>query len=72
MTKPRYEIRERMVSPKGEGDFPKYEDKSYIVWDNKERKEVNAVSTREAAEQRIETRKKYNRRRKRLRVEEDR
>jgi hypothetical protein len=63
VTRPRYEIISRVVSPKGEGAFPEHHDMAYVVIDNETGNEINCVSTREAAEERVEIRKEYNRRR---------
>jgi hypothetical protein len=67
LTRPRYEIIERVVSPKGEGAYPDFHDVAYVVYDHKLGLEVNVKATHEAAEEAIETRKKSNRRRKNAR-----
>lgn len=60
----RYTIKERLVSDYGQGAFPKHRAVSYVVVDNKSGHEVNALSTRGAAEAAIEARKKRLRKRK--------
>lgn len=60
----RYQIKERLVSDYGKGAFPKHRAVSYVVVDNKSGHDINAVSTREAAEASIAVRKKRKRKEK--------
>lgn len=62
----RYIIKKRIVSPKGEGDFPGHEDLAYAVYDAKKKVKgpINVVSTLEAAKDRVWARKRANVRRK--------